>query len=77
MFRYSFFWLQCVKQGFTFFVFSKNETACKLITFNSNWSINSPGEIVVDIVLHVLENSYGNVCSEVFVKIVAYYHGVT
>ena len=33
----------------------------KLIIFNtSNWSINSPRETVVDIVLDVSENSHGN-----------------
>ena len=35
--------------------------SCKLITFNSNWSINSPGETVVDTVLDVSENSHGNI----------------
>ena len=48
---------------------------CKLITFDCNWSINSPREAVVDIVLDFLENSHGNVYSEVINK-VAYQHGV-
>ena len=50
--------------------------SCKLVTFNSNWLINSVGETVVDIVLDVLENSHDNVYSEVLSKIVAYQHGV-
>ena len=50
--------------------------SCKLITFNSNWSINSPGETVVDIVLDVSENSHDNVYSEVLSKAAAYQHGV-
>ena len=44
---------------------------CKLITFNSNWSINSPVETVADIVLDVLENPHANVYSEVLLKVVA------
>ena len=48
----------------------------KLITFNSNWSINSPGEAIVDIVLDVSENSHGNVYNEVLSEVVAYQHGV-
>ena len=50
--------------------------SCKLIAFNSNRSISSPGETVVDIVLDVSENSHGNVYSEVLSKVVAYQHGV-
>ena len=77
---YSFSWLQCVKQEFTVFVSSKNQTTCtfflQLITFNSNWSINSPGETVADVVLEVSENSHSNVSSEVLSKVVAYQHGV-
>ena len=45
--------------------------SCKLITFNSNWWINSPRETIVDIVLDVSENSHGNVYSEVLSKVVA------
>ena len=48
----------------------------KLITFNSNWSINSSRETAVNIVLDVSENSHGNVVSEVLSKIAAYQHGV-
>ena len=47
----------------------------KLITFNSDWSINSPREAAVDIVLDVSENSHGNVYSEVLSKVVAYQYG--
>ena len=36
--------------------------------FNSNWSINSPRETAVGIVLDESENSQGNVCSEVLSK---------
>ena len=49
--------------------------SCKLITFNSNWSINSPGETVEDIVLDISENSHGNVYIEVLSKVVAYNMG--
>ena len=50
--------------------------SCKLITFNSNWLINSPRKTAMDIVLDVSENSLGNVYSEVLSKVVAYQHGV-
>ena len=74
------FWLQCVKQEFTLFVSSKNQTACiftcKQIAFNSNWSINSPRETAADTVLEVSENSHCNVDSEVFSKVSACQHGV-
>ena len=50
--------------------------SCKLITFNGNRWKNSPRETAVDIVLHVSENSHGNVYSEVFSEAVAYKHGV-
>ena len=50
--------------------------SCKLITFNSNWSINSPKETTVDMVLDVSEKSHGNVFSEVLSKVVAYQYGV-
>ena len=67
-------------QKFTLFVFWKNQTACffsyKLITFNSNWSINLPRETTVDIVLDVLVSSHGNVLTEVLSKVVAYQYGV-
>ena len=80
LFIYLFFWLQCVKQECTLFASSKNQTVCTLflqtITFNSNWSINSPRETAVDIVLDASENSHGNVYSEVLSKIEAYQHGV-
>ena len=46
--------------------------SCKLITFNSYRSINSPRETSVDIVLDVSENSHGNFYSEVLSKVVAY-----
>ena len=49
---------------------------CKLIIFNSNWSINSPRETAVGIVLDGLENSHGNVYSEVLSKVAACEHGV-
>ena len=42
----------------------------------SNWSINSPGEAILDIVLEVSENSQGNVYSEVPSKVATYQHGV-
>ena len=41
-----------------------------------NWSINSPRETVVDIVLDVLESSQGNVYIEVLSNVAAYQHGV-
>ena len=50
--------------------------SCKLITFNSNLSINSPKEPVADIVLDVSENSHGKVYSEVLRKAEAYQHVV-
>ena len=50
--------------------------SCKLITFNSNWWINSPKETAVDIVLEVSENSHGNVYSEIHSKVVACQHVV-
>ena len=50
--------------------------SCKLVTFNSNWSINSPRETAVDTVLDVSENYHGNVDIEVLSKVVAYQHGV-
>ena len=43
--------------------------SCKLITFNSNWSINSPRETAMDIVLDDSENSHGKVYSEVLSKV--------
>ena len=50
--------------------------SCKLITFSSNWSINSPRETALDIILDVSENPHGNVYSKVLSKVVAYQHGV-
>ena len=50
--------------------------SCKVITFNSNWSKNSPRETAVDIALGVSENSNANVDSEVLSKVLAYEHGV-
>ena len=50
--------------------------SCKLITLTSNWCRNSPRETAVDIVLDDLENSHGNVYSEVPSEVVAYQHGV-
>ena len=44
----------------------------KLITFNSNWSINWAGETIVDTALDVSENSHSNAYSEVLSKVVAY-----
>ena len=38
--------------------------------------MNSPRVTAVDIVLDVLENSHGNVCSEVLSEVAAYQHGV-
>ena len=54
------------------FVSSKNQTACKLIIFNSNWWLNSPRETTVDIELDVSETYHGNVYSEVLSEVVAY-----
>ena len=50
--------------------------SCKLITFNSNRPIYSPGETVADIVLDIFKYSHGNAYSEVLSKVVAYQHGV-
>ena len=49
--------------------------SCKLITLNTNWSINSSRETAVDI-LDVLESPHGNVFSEVLSRVVAYQHEV-
>ena len=49
--------------------------SCKLITLNTNWSINSSRETAVDI-LDVLESPHGNDFSEVLSKVVAYQHEV-
>ena len=73
---YSFFWLQCVQEEFILFVSSKNQAACKLITFNNNWCLNSPWETTVDIALDVSENSHSNVYSEVLIEVVAYQNGI-
>ena len=73
------FWLQFVNNVLSLFLQTIRRSAlysCKLFTFNSNWSINSPRETAVDIVLDVLENSYDNFYSEVLSKIAAYQHGV-
>ena len=48
----------------------------KLITFNSNCSINSPRETAVIIALDVSENFHVNIYSEILRKVVAYQHGV-
>ena len=55
--------MQCVKQECTLVVSSKNETVCTLFlqTDYFNWSINSPRETAVDIVLDISENYRGNV----------------
>ena len=60
---FCFFWMQCVKQECTLVVSSKNETVCTLFlqTDYFNWSINSPRETAVDIVLDISENYRGNV----------------
>ena len=42
--------------------------SCKLITFNSNWWINSPRETAVN-VSALLENFHGNVYSEVLSEV--------
>ena len=63
-------------QEFTLFVSWKYQTSCKMITFDSNWSINLPRETAMDIVLDVSESSHGNVFSEALSKVVAYQHGV-
>ena len=81
MFAIHFFFLTAiVKQESTLFVSSKNQAtctfSCKLITVNNNWSINSPGETVVNVGLNVSENSHGNVYIEVLSKVVSYEHGV-
>ena len=49
--------------------------SCKLITLNTNGSINSSRETAVDI-LDVLESPHGNVFSEVLSRVVAYQHEV-
>ena len=73
---YSFFWLQCFKEEFILFVSSKNQTACKLITFDNNWCLNSPRETAVDIALDVSENSHSIAYSEVLSEVVAYQNGI-
>ena len=73
------FWLQFVNNVLSLFLQTIRRSLlyfCKLFTFNSNWSINSPRETAVDIVLDVLENSYNNFYCEVLSKIAAYQHGV-
>ena len=79
---YSFFFLTAVCQAriYSLCLFKKSDGLyffpANLITFNSNWSVNSPINTAVDIVLDFSENSHGKVYCEVFSKIVAYEHGV-
>ena len=73
MFVLHFFLLQCVKKEFSNFVYSKNQTACTF--FLQNIVLLIYKYCVIDIVLDVLENSHGNVYSEVFSKVVACQHG--
>ena len=66
---YFIFWLQYVKQEFILFFsiyfFKKSD----VLYFFLQAQINSPTETAVDSVLDVLENSHGNVCSEVLIKV--------
>ena len=77
-----FLFFDCSVQAriYSLFFFKKSEGlfffSCNLITFNSNWSINSPRETAVDIVLDVSENSHGNIYSEVLSKVAACQYGV-
>ena len=41
----------------------------KLITFNSNWLINSPRETAVDIVLHISEDPHGHWTQKRFLEV--------